>query len=131
MTKEILLPELAQAVDGLIFISETDGLWQTVVWPQPDAPTPDTVRHWQNTPELPAAFDDLARLLRGPTTEHVGLTTAGIARVQRYRYLKQLLEQHLTDLRVIRVGHIALTVYIFGRAPDGTWLGLKTSATET
>jgi hypothetical protein len=46
-------------------------------------------------------------------------------------YLRQFLEQNLTDLKVFRIGRIRLDVYVVGLDSEGNLAGVKTVAVET
>lgn len=52
-------------------------------------------------------------------------------RLQRFQTLLQWLEQHLSNVRVYRVGTIEINVYIVGKTESGTWISLSTKAIET
>lgn len=52
-------------------------------------------------------------------------------RVQRFQTLLQWIEQHLSDVKVYRVGTIEIDVYIIGKTESGTWISLSTKAIET
>ena len=54
-----------------------------------------------------------------------------MAAARRFRHLLGVLETELADLRVYRVGEISIPVYILGRSPSGSWLGLSTRVVET
>jgi hypothetical protein len=130
-TDEQILQELTAATDGLLYMSESDYPFATFTWPGPDAPTPETVRAWENEPDKPCEADDFARMFRAPTTEFPGVNEPGKERVRRFRALVALLQENLADICVIRTGAAQKNVYILGRSPKGNWLGLKTQAVET
>ncbi|MES2520888.1 MAG: nuclease A inhibitor family protein [Bacteroidota bacterium] len=45
--------------------------------------------------------------------------------------LKELLQEKTTEIQVFKVGEIAIDVYLFGKAEDCKWVGLKTKVIET
>jgi Nuclease A inhibitor-like protein len=52
-------------------------------------------------------------------------------RVQHFQTLLQWIEQHLSDVRVYRVGAIEIDVYILGKTESGAWINLATKVIET
>lgn len=54
-----------------------------------------------------------------------------VATDRRFRALRTLLTDSLTDVRVVRQGQVTVTITIWGKAPDGQWLGLRTTSVET
>lgn len=45
--------------------------------------------------------------------------------------LKQLLVEKLKDIKILKVGEIQIDVYLFGKAEECKWVGLKTKVIET
>ena len=45
--------------------------------------------------------------------------------------LKQLLNEKLKDISVLKVGQVEIDVYLFGKAEECKWEGLKTKVIET
>ena len=45
--------------------------------------------------------------------------------------LKQILLEKLKDIRILKVGEIEIDVYLFGKAEENKWAGLKTKVIET
>jgi hypothetical protein len=127
-----LLTELAQAIDGLLVLSETDAPLRLFVWPEPLPFTPAAILAAQNLPaetvveqrELAAFFASRARLRAGQTSEEQ-------ASAVRFQQLQSLLEKHLTELHVLRIGTIEITVWIAGKTADGRIVGLTTLLAET
>jgi len=52
-------------------------------------------------------------------------------RMQQFQTLLQWIEQHLSNIKVYRVGKIAIDVYILGKTESGDWLNLSTKVVET
>ena len=69
-------------------------------------------------------FDD-------PTQDQDWHDEAAKQAVQRYRDLLAVLKQHLTDIKVFRIGEVRIEIYVLGRTADGDWAGIKTNAVET
>jgi hypothetical protein len=126
-----IIEELRAATDGLAFISEIDYPLNPFVWPGDEAPTPEAVGAWEGRPDAPCERDDFARMFRAPTTDFAGQNDIARERVRRFRALAARLQTNLTNLCVIRVGGVEKSVYVLGRSPRGSWLGLKTRVVET
>lgn len=45
--------------------------------------------------------------------------------------LKNLLAEKTKDIQIFKVGEIAIDVYLFGKAEECKWIGLKTKVIET
>jgi hypothetical protein len=129
---EQLLAELTQATDGLLFMSESDHPFAPVRWSGATELTPATLRrltgHDEAAPVETRSVDDLFRLA---AAEPAWKSAPALETARRYQHLLRLLNDQLTDLRVYRIGHISLDVYIIGRSAAGNWLGLSTHIVET
>lgn len=53
------------------------------------------------------------------------------ARTEKFKQVKAVAEQQLTDRQVFRVGETEIDLYLIGRQPDCTLAGLKTLIVET
>lgn len=51
--------------------------------------------------------------------------------IQRMKRVRDLLECHLTDLKVFKIGYAEKDLYLLGLTADGQRVGLKTKVTET
>lgn len=49
----------------------------------------------------------------------------------RYRELRQLVQEHLGDLRIIRLGDVEVHIFLLGTSPCGGVVGLQTLSIET
>ena len=45
--------------------------------------------------------------------------------------LKQLLSEKLKEIKILKVGEVQIDVYLFGKAEECKWIGLKTKVIET
>ena len=129
---EQILAELADGAAGLLFMSETDAPFAPVRWTWPGELTPAAVRqlagHDEGAPVEVMSVDDF---FRTATAETEWKNTAALATARRYQALVRVLHEHLSDLRVYRIGRINMPVFIIGHAPSGNWLGLSTRVVET
>jgi hypothetical protein len=127
-----LKSSLSEALQGLIYISETDA----EITPFEGGPAGevtaasllaqagaagDSAVEVRGFEEI---FGRLTRVYEGGSEEQAA--TAG-----RFAALKSLLEQNLRDLKVFKVGKIQVDVYIVGLDAEGNLSGVKTKAVET
>lgn len=128
MTESSLLDRIEGLSRGLLFPSESDFPYTPLSWGATE-PTPEAVAAAlglaAGTPiEVLAVrdlFEPLMDVQEGASEEEAA----------RYRALVDLFETELTSARALRVGAIDIDIYVLGRDPAGTWLGLKTHAVET
>ncbi len=52
-------------------------------------------------------------------------------RAYKFKALKILLEEHLTDLRVVRIGDVQIDIYIVGTDREGKIVMIKTKSVES
>ena len=127
------LPErLKSACAGLNFVSETDSSVDPVFG--------EAARSTSSTDFLTAIgvpvskpigernFEDLFSRL---TSQKEWFTPTQRSNAKRFGALKRLLEFELTDLKIIRVGEIHVTIYVLGIDRKGKVAGVKMNAIET
>ncbi|WP_437726712.1 nuclease A inhibitor family protein [Sorangium sp. So ce861] len=128
---EELLASLGEAAQHLLFPSESDHPLEPFR-SRGDASSPTALRAAEGlaaeTPVEVTTLDDFFAPVLDPPAE---AGEAAQADAGRYRQLADLLERHLADLRVYRVGRVDIDAYVVGRHPSGAWLGLKTRVVET
>jgi hypothetical protein len=125
------LHTIGEAAQGLLFPSESDFPIEPFFFGVRE-PTPEDLLAHQglagDTPVEETTFECFFEGLTEASKEASGTERETAA---RFRSLKVLLEQNLEDLRVYRVGEVDIEVFVLGRHPSGTWLGVKTNAVET
>ncbi|AUX40955.1 hypothetical protein SOCE26_023570 [Sorangium cellulosum] len=128
---EDLLASLEEAVQGLLFPSESDHPLRPLRW-DGDAPSPAALLVAQGLgPETPVEVTTAGELFAPVLEPPEGAGDAALADAARYRRLVDLLQHHLTDLRVYRAGRVDIDVILLGRHVSGAWLGLGTRVVET
>ena len=111
-----LLADLRKASAGLLVMSESD--------------YPFEIIHWAGSTEINPGF--LRSLTNEPAESRVEETSVEQFLANgRFEHLERFLRKHLTDLKVYKVGKINIPVYIVGKGPDGSWLGLSTRVVQT
>lgn len=130
MTDEQLIRALEEATRGLTFMSESDYPFEVFRWEA--APTDESLRALAGA-DAGAGVETqtAARFFRAPASEPDWKGAEERALARRFQQLQRLLEENLDDLKVYRVGSVNIAVFVAGRAPSGSWLGVSTRAVET
>lgn len=117
------LAALQAAAKGLLFMSETEAPLEAFLWQHEGTLTPARVLALTGSARrVPVEETTLDSLLRGVPREDRA----------KFDKLAKVLQTHLTDLQVYKVGAEAeKRVYIAGKATDGSWAGLMTTVVET
>ena len=111
-----LIEELKKASAGLLVMSESD--------------YPFEIIRWDGSTEVNAEF--LHSLTNEPAESRVEeISVEQFLANGRFEHLERFLREHLTDLKVYKVGKINIPVYIVGKSPEGSWLGLSTRVVQT
>ena len=120
---------LKEATSGLLFTSESDEPFEVVHWPNVNDLTKTKMTYiCRANPAKEVKLDDLfADLLQ--VQDWYGAKEKAI--VKRYQNLLSVIKEHLTDIRVYRVGKIRVWIYIMGRCGDRDWFGIRTISVET
>jgi hypothetical protein len=127
---EKLLAEIGKSTRGLTYLSETDagikpyfgGRVQTIEISHLTGKNDAERKHEKLDPQK--FFDRL-------TKEKDWFGPREKERAKRFTLLKRLLEDNLHDLKVFRIGHIQIDIYVVGIDADGNLAGIKTRAVET
>ncbi|HEU5089738.1 MAG TPA: nuclease A inhibitor family protein, partial [Roseiflexaceae bacterium] len=121
---EELLHKLSQATNGLLVQSETDAPLSLFVWPEPLPFTPAALLAARSLPaDTAVEVCDLARFFGSRTRIRPEQTDDERATALRFQELQTLLETHLTNIQVVRVGTIEITVWIAGQTCDKRIVG--------
>ena len=113
---EHLLQQLKKESDGLLVMSESDYPFEVVKWDGSTEITPEFLRSLTNEPAESQVEE---------TSLEQFLASGQFERLERF------LRENLTDIKVYKVGTINIPVYIIGRSPEGSWLGLSTRVVQT
>lgn len=125
--------ELENAVENLVFMSETDAPMKPFSINGSDSSSiKESVAEFDGF-EFGEAIEErgFEELFARLTRVHVGANEVSVRRAERFLRLKSLLAANLTNLTVVRIGTIRINVYIVGRDGSGKILGIKTFAVET
>ena len=131
MTDAQLVETLKEATRGLTFMSESDYPLEVFDWGQAE-PTQEFLRGLDGS-AADAAVETrtAAEFFRAATSEPDWKGADELAVAKKFQALLRLLEENLSDLKVYHVGTINMPVYVVGRSPSGSWLGVSTRVVET
>jgi hypothetical protein len=130
--KKFPAKEIEAAIDGLIFISETDSEFEYFSAGKISELTAENFRKILNVSKEESTeerkFDDFFSRL---TTYRDWFGAREKRNADRYAKLKKILEANLRELKVFRIGKIRIDIFIVGVNEAGEIAGVKTSAVET
>lgn len=123
---------ITKAAEGLLFSSESDYPLTPFVWADPAPLTPPGLRRLAGLPEdAPVAQVEVDAFLAPMLHAREGASPEALARAARYRTLSDLLHKHLAAPTVYKLGRVEMPVFIVGRLPNGSMVGLRTTVVET
>jgi hypothetical protein len=128
------------AIDGLVFSSESDRPFR--LFRLPAARLADAGAGWPMAarrfagiigadPAEPAEEQSLDSFLARHIEYVEPADAEAWARLPRYDALKRLLLQELKDVRVLRIGRVAVRCFVVGLDRRGDLVGVETVAVET
>lgn len=122
MNKQALMPLLKKVCAGLLFRSETDAELEPFFWTDGAELTEDRLLELTGSEEgTPVKTMDLAGFFRAVSKAHR----------PEFDALAKMLHEHLSGIKVYKVGEVEMDVYIVGKTADGHWAGVKTEVVET
>ena len=131
-TDRQLLRELAQAAEGLLYLSESDYPFETLCLEGSGELTPDRLRSLAGaSTDAPVEVRSLEDFFRPNAVVVARKDKERFATAGSYQTMVRLLKENLEEPRVYKVGRINLSVFIVGRSRKGNWLGLRTRVVET
>ncbi len=123
---------LAKASAGLLFQSESDYPLTAWSWPAGTPFTPVALLAQHDLPaETPITTLTLAEFFRPLAVDQEWFEPIERERAAAFRRLQAVLERHLSDIQVYKLGTINIPVYIVGHTKSGGVAGLVTTVIET
>ena len=124
--------QLQKASEGLLFLSETDALFEVIHWPAQGELTPTKLLQLtEHPPDVLVEIVSVDEFFDTPTAEEDWHDEEEGETAKRFQNLVSILKQNLSQLQVYRVGSIEIDVYIIGMTPGGGLAGLSTQLVET
>lgn len=117
---------LKRATKGMLYMSETDEPFHTFAWKDgggalTDKKVLELGKHEAGTKVEEVKLDEfLGDYAEGEDED-----------AEKYKHLLKVIREHLSEVRVFKVGQVNIDVYIVGRPKQGDWVGLQTKAVET
>jgi hypothetical protein len=123
MTPEQLGVELHSACAGLAFPSEETAPLVAFVWPDAcGALSSAALRaHLGLPPNTPTEELPLSAFLRAVPEEDQ----------PAFAHLRAVLETHLRQLHVVKLGRVNISAYLIGETTTGCWAGVQVALVET
>lgn len=124
---------LTKASDGLLMPSESDAPFTSFSWTGAATRTLTTSRMLRLTghaPDTPVEVVDLDWFFRNVAQHQPWHDAQQAADVRRFQRLERVLERHLTDVSVYRIGTIRIDAYVVGRCGSNL-AGVSTVLIET
>ena len=129
-----LVDKLKAASDNLLFMSEADYPFEVILWEvqEQELLTKETVLQLAaQAPDTPVEVVPLDDFFQNATQEQDWYEPEEKETAQRYRQLVETLKTNLSDIQVYRLGTTEIDVYILGKTPEPTVVGLQTKVVET
>ncbi len=127
------LREIQTAIKGLLYTSETDSPFELVYWKKQDSTrrSADLLSAIGKSSGLPIENVGLGEFFHDLIQVHDWHDAEAKKTVVKYVNLLSVLKEHLTDLKVFKVGVAEIDIYFVGRTVEGDWAGVMTTAVET
>jgi hypothetical protein len=132
MNRDKIFQKIAHACDGLVYISETDAPIKAFLSEQTTEETHEKIlSHLAIKHDEPVEEINFDLFFERLTTEKDWHGAKEKARAEKFRALKRLLEDDLSELKVFKFGRVRKEIFIVGLDKDGRLVGAKTEAVET
>ncbi|MGK7935180.1 MAG: nuclease A inhibitor family protein [Xenococcaceae cyanobacterium] len=125
-----LMIQLSQAVEGLLWLSESDYPWETVYIENVDRIETKLLELTPSNSVTKIEIRELDNFFKR-VTQAKDEDEEELQESRRYQALVDLLKTHLRDIKVYRVGECEIKVYILGKTELGKVAGLSTMVVET
>lgn len=124
--------QIAEAAEGLIFISETDAPIEPFRWEKANEVTEQVVRKMANVEaDTPVEETEAETFFSKLIVKKEWFGDRETERAERFAELYDVLHANLRGLRVFRFGRIQVSFYIVGLDAEGCLAGVMTKAVET
>jgi len=131
MNEQELINQLSKASEGLLWLSESDYPFETVCMEDVDDIKPKLLELTKSSADTTIEVKELDSFFSQATHEEDWYNDEEMAECKRYQELVNLLQTHLTDIKVYRVGEVEVNCFILGKTESNTIAGLSTISVET
>ena len=132
MDDRVIIEQLQQASQGLLWLSESNYPFEVVYW-QEENPIikQKLLQNGNEESEKTIKTITLEKFFKSATCQQDWQNQAEKEEVDRYQTLVKLLQEKLTNIIVYRIGEIEIDIYILGKTESGAICGLSTKVIET
>ncbi|HEV3304446.1 MAG TPA: nuclease A inhibitor family protein [Planctomycetaceae bacterium] len=132
MAASEVVAALKGATKGLLFPSESDEPIDVFEWPATGTLDEATVvKLGEEDPRIKVKRISLEDLFGNLVTTSSSDSPDEQEQAARFKQVLDVLNEHLSDIRVFRVGQVELNYYVVGTTKTGKWAGIVAAATET
>ncbi len=131
MNDQELINQLSQASAGLLWLSESDYPFEIVYLDHVNDLKSKLLELTDCDSEERIEIREFDRFFQRVTDEEDCDDEEEMAECKRYQALVKLLQTHLTEIKVYRVGSCEVNVYILGKTTKNAIAGLSTISIET
>ena len=134
INKSDLINILKQTSNGLICTSESDYPFEVFLWNslgQDSLTTEELLQQTNHSQDTLVEVEDCDTFFKEATQEQDWHGLEEQETVKKYQTLVKTLKDNLMDIKVYRIGIVAIDVYIVGKTPSSDLVGLSTKVIET
>ena len=131
MNDQELINQLQQTSEGLLWLSESDYPFATILIKNVDDIESKLLELTDSNPGTTIEVRELDSFFAKVTEAEDWWEEEEIAECRRYEELVKLLKSHLMEVKVYRVGSCEINCYILGKTESGSIAGLSTLVVET
>jgi hypothetical protein len=130
---ETAIAAVKRGCEGLLYMSESDAPFRTFVWEGigNSLPPEKLVELTKHKPGDMIEEVPVDRFFKKMIAQAEVQGEGAIETCEKLRELQKVLDEHLSEVKVFRIGRIQIDIYIVGKTDGGQWAGLKTAAVET
>lgn len=122
---------ISEASEGLLYMSESDYPFEIVAFGEAQDGVESKLKSLSNHPEAEPEIETLDYFFRNQVKEYEGDNAERKQMIQGFRQLQKVLNEHLSDIKVYRIGSVQIDAFIIGRLKTGGYAGLRTKLIET
>ena len=127
-----MLDWLEEAVEGLLYISETDAPLEAFCWSDVGLNLEAFLREQEGfETEVPVREQTFKAFFAPLVTWQEWYEEEEREAFEQFVLLKACLERYLSNLRVLRFGEVEQTIFVVGNTFEGGVCGFRTEAVET
>ena len=127
-----LSDSLREATAGLYYMSETDAPFDVIEPMSVEGEIAVALsERFALEPDAKTEYQNFATLFDRLCAKKDWHDARQLATVEKFATLRRILEENLSDLKVVRIGFIRITVFVVGKDPLGRITGVKTFSVDT